>query len=235
MDGTDRLSDADLAAINLRCGARGLAIVWPRDANVHAMTLGRHLGAAMRDRPAMINETATGAVETLCFAQVDRAATGLAASLSALGVERAMPFPDLRHVLIRAPQGDEIDLAVQDADGYFWYKGRSDDLINSWGFRIGPAEIEACLLSHPAVAECAVVGKPDTERGSIVKAIVGLRGAGEAGSPTLATALAEHVRTRLAAYKAPREVAFVDAFPLTSSGKIDRRPRRETEAATGGT
>jgi len=121
------------------------------------------------------------------------------------------------------------DLAVRDADGYFWYKGRSDDLIKSSGFRIGPAEIEECLLSHPAVAECAVVGKPDAARGSIVKAFVRLR-AGVAGSDALAEALTAHVRTRLAAYKAPREIAFVDDFALTSSGKINRRLLREAEA-----
>jgi acetyl-CoA synthetase len=126
------------------------------------------------------------------------------------------------------------DLAVQDADGYFWYKGRSDDLIKSSGFRIGPAEIEDCLLSHPAVAECAVVGKPDTERGSIVKAFVRLR-TGVAENDALKAALADHVRTRLAGYKAPREVEFVADFVLTSSGKINRRALREAELAKAGT
>jgi len=122
------------------------------------------------------------------------------------------------------------DMAVKDADGYFWYKGRSDDLIKSSGFRIGPAEIEECLLSHPAVAECAVVGKPDADRGAIVKAFVRLR-AGVAESDTLGAALAAHVRDRLAAYKAPREVEFVADFVLTSSGKINRRLLRDAERA----
>ena len=120
------------------------------------------------------------------------------------------------------------DLAVRDADGYFWHKGRSDDLIKSSGFRIGPTEIEDCLLSHPAVAECAVVGKPDADRGQIVKAFVKLRATFNA-SETLATALVDHVRTRLAPYKAPREVAFVDGFEMTSSGKINRRALRGAE------
>jgi len=547
--GLEQLSDATLAAMNLSRAADGWRITWPVEANIHAMTLGRHLGPAMRDRPAMIHETATGAVETLSFAQVDRAAKGLAATLRALGYgrgdriglhcgqhpdtavahmavamiggvavtlsqlygpdtlahamqdsatqvlltgdpawaalrpARATLFPALRHVLTRAPAAGETDLAaamaadpggfvpdfggaddpallmytsgstgkpkgilhghrilaaytpsihlffnltmqdddavfwspsdwawvgglldmlfpawmagrpvatsqarfaadwaygfmarhrvthtflaptaikrlaqtpdpraahdlalrvictggeslaadtldwaerrlgvvcnefygmtevnhligncaalyprrpgsmgraypghrvalvdetgapvapgeageivtpadaptrylgylnapdkeaemrlgpwlrthdlaVRDADGYFWYKGRSDDLIKSSGFRIGPAEIEECLLSHPAVAECAVVGKPDAARGSIVKAFVRLR-AGVAGSDALAEALTAHVRTRLAAYKAPREIAFVDDFALTSSGKINRRLLREAEA-----
>jgi acetyl-CoA synthetase len=120
------------------------------------------------------------------------------------------------------------DLAVQDGDGYFWYKGRSDDLIKSSGFRIGPTEIEECLLAHPAVAECAVVGKPDAERGAIVKAFVRLA-AGVVPDMALKVGLADHVRTRLAAYKAPREVEFVTDFVLTSSGKINRRLLRDIE------
>jgi len=122
------------------------------------------------------------------------------------------------------------DLATRDADGYFWYKGRSDDLIKSSGFRIGPAEIEECLLSHPAVAECAVIGKPDAARGQIVKAFVKLR-AGVGESDALKTALSSHVRDHLAGYKAPREVVFVSDFTLTSSGKINRRALREAEGA----
>lgn len=120
------------------------------------------------------------------------------------------------------------DLAVRDEDGYFWYKGRSDDLIKSSGFRIGPAEIEECLLSHPAVAEVAVIAKPDTDRGSIVKAIINTR-PGITGDAELAQMLKDHVKTRLAGYKAPREIAFVDRFELTTSGKINRRILREAE------
>ena len=120
------------------------------------------------------------------------------------------------------------DLAVQDADGYFWYKGRSDDLIKSSGFRIGPAEIEECLLAHPSVAEVAVIGKPDADRGAIVKAFVKLR-AGVDANDALRDALRAHVKTRLAGYKAPREVVFVDGFEMTSSAKINRRALREAE------
>jgi len=122
------------------------------------------------------------------------------------------------------------DLAVRDQDGYFWYKGRSDDLIKSSGFRIGPAEIEECLLSHPAVAEVAVIAKPDPDRGAIVKAVVKTR-IGYKGDAALAETLQDHVRTRLAGYKVPREVAFVDSFEMTSSGKINRRALREAELA----
>lgn len=125
------------------------------------------------------------------------------------------------------------DLAVRDDDGYFWYKGRSDDLIKSSGFRIGPAEIEECLLAHPAVAEAAVIGKPDADRGSIVKAFV-KTAAGRNPDDELANELKNHVRERLAPYKAPREVEFVDGFEMTSSGKINRRILREREETKAG-
>lgn len=122
------------------------------------------------------------------------------------------------------------DLAVRDADGYFWYKGRSDDLIKSSGFRIGPAEVEECLLSHPAVAEVAVIAKPDPDRGAIVKAVISTR-TGFDGDAALAQTLKDHVKTQLAGYKSPREIAFVDSFEMTSSGKINRRVLREAEGA----
>jgi acetyl-CoA synthetase len=122
------------------------------------------------------------------------------------------------------------DLAVRDSEGYFWYKGRSDDLIKSSGFRIGPAEVEECLLSHPAVAEVAVIAKPDPDRGAIVKAVISTR-PGYEGDAGLAEALKEHVKTRLAGYKSPREIAFVDTFEMTSSGKINRRILRDAEVA----
>lgn len=136
--------------------------------------------------------------------------------------------PDKEAAMQLGPWLRTHDLALRDADGYFWYKGRSDDLIKSSGFRIGPAEIEDCLMAHPAVAECAVIGKPDPERGQIVKAFVKLR-AGTAETDALKTELSSHVRTRLAAYKAPREIAFVDRFEMTSSGKINRRALRVAE------
>jgi len=117
---------------------------------------------------------------------------------------------------------------VRDKDGYFWYKGRSDDLIKSSGFRIGPTEIEECLLAHPSVAEVGVIGKPDADRGSIIKAFVRLS-VGLTGDDNLKSELRNHVRKRLAAYKAPREIAFVTDFEMTSSGKINRRALRAVE------
>ena len=118
------------------------------------------------------------------------------------------------------------DLAFRDDAGYIRYQGRSDDLIKSAGYRIGPAEVEDSLLGHPAVAEAAVIGKPDAARGQIVKAFVRLQ-AGAAPSDALITELQTLVKQRLAAYKYPREIEFVDSFPLTSTGKISRRVLRE--------
>ena len=118
------------------------------------------------------------------------------------------------------------DAASQDEDGYFWYEGRADDVIISAGYRIGPGEVEDFLLGHPAVQAAGVVGKPDAERTEIVKAYVVLK-PDVAPSDALAEALRDHVRTRLAAHEYPREVAFIDALPLTTTGKVIRRALRE--------
>ena len=121
-----------------------------------------------------------------------------------------------------------FDLAVCDADGYFWYKGRSDDLIKSSGMRIGPTEIEACLLSHETVAETAVIGKPDADRGQIVKAFIRLK-QGYIGDDTLVRILQNYVSKNLASYKVPREIAFVTQFAMTTTGKINRKLLRMQE------
>ena len=122
------------------------------------------------------------------------------------------------------------DMAHMDVDGYLWYDGRSDDVIKSAGYRIGPAEIESCLIQHPAVALAAVIGKPDEERGAIVKAIIVL-GAGYTASPELEAELAKHVRGRLAPYEYPKEFEFVSELPMTTTGKIQRKVLRDRELA----
>jgi acetyl-CoA synthetase len=118
------------------------------------------------------------------------------------------------------------DLAEAMPGGFLRYLGRRDDLIKTSGHRVGPAEVEACLLRHPAVAECAVVGVPDAERGHVIKAFVKVA-PGHVASPALEAELQGFVRTRLAAHAHPREVAFVDELPMTVSGKIRRRQLRE--------
>jgi acetyl-CoA synthetase len=125
------------------------------------------------------------------------------------------------------------DSAVVDVDGYVHFLGRDDDLITSAGYRIGPSEIEDCLAAHPAVHLAAAVGKPDPLRTQIVKAYVALR-PGFVGSDALAREIQAFVRTRLSAAEYPREVAFVDEVPLTTSGKVIRRGFREAAAREAG-
>ena len=113
------------------------------------------------------------------------------------------------------------DRASRDDDGYLWFAGRADDVILSAAYRIGPFEVESALLEHPAVAESAVVGKPDADRGEIVKAFVVLRPGNEAGD-ALVRELQEHAKRVTAPYKYPREIEFVAELPKTRSGKIRR-------------
>ena len=113
------------------------------------------------------------------------------------------------------------DIYRQDTDGYFWFVARADDMIVSSGYNIGAPEVENALLSHPAVAEAAVIGAPDEERGQIVKAFVVLN-AGHAASDDLRAALQHHVKAVIAPYKYPRALEFVDALPKTSTGKVQR-------------
>jgi acetyl-CoA synthetase len=142
------------------------------------------------------------------------------------------------------------DLAVRDSQGYLWYQGRSDDVFKSAGYRIGPGEIENCLVKHPAVANAAVVPKPDRERGAVVKAYVVIApnfiaahadytGEGSTFRSKLAQELQEHVKGLLAPYEYPKEIEFVEALPMTTTGKVQRRVLRLQEqeraaAALGG-
>jgi len=118
------------------------------------------------------------------------------------------------------------DQGVTDADGYVAFVGRDDDVITSSGYRIGPAEIEDCLIRHPAVALAAVVGKPDALRTEIVKAFIVLK-SGHPPSEALAADIQGFVKTRLSAHEYPREVAFIDEMPMTTTGKVIRRLLRQ--------
>jgi acetyl-CoA synthetase len=113
------------------------------------------------------------------------------------------------------------DLARRDADGYFWFEGRADDVIKSAGYRIGPFEVESAILKHPAVAEAAVVGKPDALRGQIVKAYVVLK-AGRSARDGLEMEIVDVVKTHLGRHQSPREIEFLDQLPKTETGKIQR-------------
>ncbi len=118
------------------------------------------------------------------------------------------------------------DRVTRDEDGYLYFEGRTDDVIISAGYRIGPFEVESALVAHPAVAEAAVVAAPDDERGSIVRAVVVLRD-GHDPSRDLARALQDHVKAQTAPYKYPRRVDFAAELPKTASGKVSRALLRE--------
>jgi acetyl-CoA synthetase len=120
------------------------------------------------------------------------------------------------------------DVAWKDEDGYFWFVGRTDDVIKSSGYRIGPFEVESALIEHHAVLECAVTGVPDADRGAVVKATVVLA-RGYSASPELVTELQEHVKKTTAPYKYPRIIEFASELPKTISGKIRRVEIREKD------
>ena len=120
------------------------------------------------------------------------------------------------------------DMAIMDAEGYLWYQGRSDDMFKAAGYRIGPSEVENCLVKHPAVANAAVVPKPDEQRGTVVKAYVVLA-PGYTGDEALVAQLQAHVRGKLAPYEYPKEIEFIEALPMTTTGKVQRRVLRLQE------
>lgn len=117
------------------------------------------------------------------------------------------------------------DLYRRDAEGYYWYVSRADDMIVSGGYNIAGPEIEVALSEHPAVQECAVIGWPDGQRGQIVKAFVVAKPGVQTG-PELTQILQEHVKRTLAPYKYPRAVEFVESLPKTASGKLQRSALR---------
>jgi acetyl-CoA synthetase len=139
------------------------------------------------------------------------------------------------------------DLATQDADGYLWYQGRSDDVFKAAGYRIGPSEVENCLVKHPSVANAAVVPKPDKERGAVVKAYIVLTPdliaaraiVQRSGDPKsigsydekLSQSIQRHVKGQLAPYEYPKEIEFVEQLPMTTTGKLQRRVLRLQEEA----
>jgi len=141
------------------------------------------------------------------------------AELGRLIEELPVPAPE------REPwrTGDRVEA---DEDGYLYFEGRTDDVIISAGYRIGPFEVESALVSHAAVAEAAVVAAPDDERGSVVRAVVVLRD-GFAPSDTLTAELQDHVKQETAPYKYPRIVDFAAELPKTASGKVQRAVLRE--------
>lgn len=125
------------------------------------------------------------------------------------------------------------DLARKDEAGYFWYEGRADDVINTAGYRVGPAEVESAVMAHPAVKECAAVASPDAKRGEVVKAFIVLHRGYSAG-PELAKNIQTFVKHETAPYKYPRKIEFMPELPKTVTGKVQRKSLRDREAGAGG-
>jgi acetyl-CoA synthetase len=124
------------------------------------------------------------------------------------------------------------DQASFDEDGYLWFQGRADDMFKTAGYRVGPAEIENCLVKHAAVANSAVIPIPDETRGAVIKAFIMLA-PGHSPSTALEDSIRAHVKQLLAPYQQPREIEFVDSLPMTTTGKVQRKLLREREAARG--
>ncbi|MFL6932020.1 MAG: acyl-CoA synthetase [Xanthobacteraceae bacterium] len=182
-------------------------------------------------RPGAIGKQVPGHEVAVIRSDGSRAAPG---ELGQIAIKRPDPVMFLEYW--RRPEataekfvGDWMttgDQGCTDEDGYFHFVGRDDDVITSSGYRIGPGEIEDCLIGHPAVALAAVVGKPDPVRTEIVKAFIVLKDS-QAPSDALAADIQAFVKTRLSAHEYPREVAFIDSMPMTTTGKIIRRLLRE--------
>jgi acyl-coenzyme A synthetase/AMP-(fatty) acid ligase len=136
--------------------------------------------------------------------------------------------PDQTAEVFRGPWYFTGDVLARDDDGYFWFKGRNDDVIKASGYRISPFEVESCLVHHPAVLEAAAVESPDPVRGMVVKAFLVLR-AGVAADDELTQQIQRFAKEQMAGYKYPRKLEFVDALPKTTSGKIKRKELRERE------
>jgi 2-aminobenzoate-CoA ligase len=141
---------------------------------------------------------------------------------------RYLSAPDFQRNYVKDGWNITGDSYRADDDGYFWYEGRTDDLIVSAGYKISPVEIEVALMSHPKVAECAVIGAPSEERGEIVKAFIILSDATDAND-LLRRELQDYVKSQIAPYKYPRAIEFVTELPHSSTGKLQRSRLREQE------
>jgi acetyl-CoA synthetase len=188
-------------------------------------------GALMAPRPGVMGKAVPGHQVEVIDAAGRPSSMG---ELGIVGVRRGDPVMFLRYwnnpdeTAVKF-SGDWLltgDTAVKEGDSWIRFVGRTDDMITSAGYRIGPSEIEDCLLRHPAVKLACAVGKPDPQRTQVVKIYVVLRD-GYTASDKLATEIAAHVKTRLAAHEYPREVEFVSSLPMTATGKLIRRELRE--------
>jgi 2-aminobenzoate-CoA ligase len=173
-------------------------------------------------RPGAIGKPVPGYTVAVLDEQLQPLPTGTVGRLAVRGPTGCRYLSDARQrQYVQDGWNLTGDAASIDADGYVWFKSRTDDLIISSGYNIGAPEVEAAVMTHPAVAECAVIGVPDEERGQVVKAVVVLK-PGHAASDAMAQELQAHVKATIAPYKYPRQVAFADALPKTDTGKLQR-------------
>ena len=181
-------------------------------------------------RPGATGRPVPGYEARVLDEQGNPAAPGTSGRLAVRGPTGCRYLADERqHQYVQNGWNVTGDTYVMDADGYFWYQARSDDMIISAGYNIAGPEVEAVLLAHPAVAECGVVGAPDEERGQIVKAYIVLR-PGETGDAAMTRALQENVKATIAPYKYPRAIEYVGELPRTQTGKLQRFELRRKAA-----
>jgi len=189
------------------------------------MTVGNHHGLRHAMRPGSMGLAMPGFHMVVLNDDLEEVAPGESGTLAVDTTKSPLytfqGYRDHKESPLKGPYYLTGDTAELGADGSLTFLGRADDIILSAGYRIGPCDVESCLIEHPAVAESAVIGKPDSERGEIVMAFVVL-GGGHNGSPELAEELQQYARTRLSAHAYPRQVVFLDALPKTPSGKIQR-------------
>jgi 2-aminobenzoate-CoA ligase len=183
-------------------------------------------------RPGATGLTIAGFEAAVLDENGDPAAPGEIGRLAVRGPTgcRYMANPERQATYVQNGWNLTGDSYMRDEDGYFWYQARTDDLIVSSGYNISGPEIEAVLMEHAAVAECAVIASPDSRRGQIVKAYVVLREPGQAG-PELISLLQDHVKATIAPYKYPRAIEFISDLPKTATGKIQRFALRSREGA----
>lgn len=182
-------------------------------------------------RPGAIGKVVPGYVARIVDENMQTLPPGVAGKLAVRGPTGCRYLDDPRQAdYVRDGWNLPGDTFVADADGYYYYQARSDDMIVSAGYNIAGPEVEAALMQHEAVAECGVVGMPDDGRGQIVAAYVVLR-AGFAGDEAMRIALQEHVKQQIAPYKYPRRIIFLDALPRTETGKLQRFRLRELAAS----
>ena len=178
-------------------------------------------------RPGAIGKVVPGYQAKVVDEEGREVPRGTIGKLAVIGPTGCRYLDDARQAqYVKAGWNYPGDAFLQDADGYFFYQARADDMIITAGYNVGGPEVEDALLRHPAVAECGVIGKPDDERGMIVKAFCVLK-PGHAGDAAMVKALQDHVKASIAPYKYPREVEFLAALPRTETGKLQRFKLRQ--------